>query len=191
VQANPVYVPVPWLVAGSLCLTLLGWLLGWWGGGVWRRRLELWRTRRTEARAPELVLAAERLLKSRGYRVQERFVAKPYRMQLNGKQHDVSVKISLVVAHAGNVAVAVVKTGAAASMAVDETRRHLLECQLATGCKRVLLVDPVAGSIIEVLFPVTTALATAAVSGTVKFARVCFALGVVVLTVAALMFARR
>lgn len=52
----------------------------------------------------------------------------------------------------GEQLVAEVKTGSAADLSRCETGRQLLECQLATGSRCVLLVDPEAETITEVGF---------------------------------------
>jgi hypothetical protein len=58
-----------------------------------------------------------------------------------------------------------VKTGGSAPrLSRPETRRQLLEYQLATGSSRVLLVDPEAGTLTEVAFPLPTSAAASASS---------------------------
>ena len=67
--------------------------------------------------------------------------------------------LDFVVERGGEELVAEVKTGATLTTHLSraETRRQLLEYQLATGTRRVLLVDPEAKSVTEVAFPLTTA----------------------------------
>jgi hypothetical protein len=99
---------------------------------------------------------AERVLKAAGYTIRERQARRSYRMEVNGAQRNAEVAFDFVVERGGEQLVAEVKTGLAAPrIERAETRRQLLEYQLATGARCVLLVDPDAGTITEVAFPIT------------------------------------
>jgi hypothetical protein len=70
------------------------------------------------------------------------------------------VAFDFIVERAGEQLVAEVKTGhTAPRIERAETRRQLLEYQLVTGARCVLLVDPDAGTINEIAFPITMPLA--------------------------------
>lgn len=99
---------------------------------------------------------AERVLRAAGYVIRERQARRSYRMEVNGALRNADVAFDFVVERAGELLVAEVKTGSSAPrIERAETRRQLLEYQLATGARCVLLVDPDAGTITEVTFPIT------------------------------------
>jgi hypothetical protein len=105
---------------------------------------------------------AERVLKAAGYTICERQARRSYRLEVNGVLRDVEVAFDFIVERAGEQLVAEVKTGhAAPRIERAETRRQLLEYQLVTGARCVLLVDPDAATINEVAFPITMPLAPA------------------------------
>jgi hypothetical protein len=77
-------------------------------------------------------------------------------MRVDGELRTAEVAFDFIVSRGGEELVAEVKTGSSAPrIERAETRRQLLEYQLATGARCVLLVDPAAGSITEISFPIT------------------------------------
>ena len=99
--------------------------------------------------------SAERVLEAHGYRVCARQVRTRYRMDVDRASHEVELVLDLVVERDGERLVAEVKTGRFAPRhARADTRRQLLEYQLATGSPRVLLVDPEAESVTELALPI-------------------------------------
>jgi hypothetical protein len=103
---------------------------------------------------------AERVLKAAGYAIRERQARRSYRLEVDGALRDVEVAFDFIVERAGEQLVAEVKTGhSAPRIERAETRRQLLEYQLVTGTRCVLLVDPDAGTINEITFPITMPLA--------------------------------
>jgi len=99
---------------------------------------------------------AERILKAHGYAIRERQARRSYTMLVDGARRTAEVSFDFVVERGGEQLVAEVKTGSSAPrIERAETRRQLLEYQLATGARCVLLVDPDARTISEVRFRIT------------------------------------
>jgi len=127
--------------------------------GAWlMHRLRLWRDqrlararnargRRGEARAAELLLAA-------GYEILARQQRTSYALRAGDDERRVGLSFDFVVSRDGQRCVAEVKTGALVTQLKHaETRRQLLEYQLASGATQVLLVDPERDRITVVAFP--------------------------------------
>ena len=98
---------------------------------------------------------AERLMRRAGYATCARQVRASYPVQVGEEMLEVALQADYVVERAGRRMVAEVKTGRhAPRFEHAETRRQLLEYQLAFGVDAVLLVDVEAGAVREVRFPV-------------------------------------
>lgn len=116
-----------------------------------RRDSRLARARQARGKRGEL--RAEAVLLAAGYEIVARQERKGYRILADAREVPVGLAVDFIVSRDGVELVAEVKTGAAASLSHTETRRQLLEYQLASGSSRVLLVDPEHESITEVSFP--------------------------------------
>lgn len=126
--------------------------------GAWLAlKFSKWRERRLgqarSARGKRGEQRAERLLIDRGYRVIEQQRRTSYVITADGVTKDVGLVLDFVVERNGEQLVAEVKTGSAADLSRSETRRQLMEYQLAIGGRCVLLVDPEGETITEVGFP--------------------------------------
>ena len=99
---------------------------------------------------------AERVLRAHGYAIRERQARRRYSMLVDASRRSAEVCFDFIVERGGEELVAEVKTGSSAPrIERAETRRQLLEYQLATGARCVLLVDPDARTISEISFPIT------------------------------------
>jgi len=103
---------------------------------------------------------AERLLKAAGFAIRARQARGSYAIEVDGTPRTAEVAFDFIVERGGEQLVAEVKTGSAPRIERAETRRQLLEYQLATGARCVLLVDPDAGSVTEIAFPIPTPITT-------------------------------
>jgi hypothetical protein len=121
-----------------------------------RRDSRLARARQARGKRGEL--RAEAVLRAAGYAIIARQERKAYRLLADACEVPVGLAVDFIVSRDGEELVAEVKTGAAASLNHAETRRQLLEYQLASGSARVLLVDPEQEVITEVCFPFATAM---------------------------------
>jgi hypothetical protein len=133
--------------------------------GAWLAlKFSKWRERRLgqarSARGKRGEQRAERLLIDRGYKVIDQQRRASYPITADGVTKDIGLVLDFVVERNGEQLVAEVKTGSAADLSRSETRRQLLEYQLAIGGRCVLLVDPEAETITEVGFPLTRPLNT-------------------------------
>jgi Holliday junction resolvase-like predicted endonuclease len=143
---------------GLACACALGLALGAWLALQLRVARERLRVRARSRRAREGEARAARLLTARGFRVQGRQVRRRYSLVVDGVAREVELILDYVVSRGDETLVAEVKTGAGqAGVQHPETRRQLLEYQLATGTRRVLLVDPEAETISEIVFPIPDA----------------------------------
>jgi hypothetical protein len=126
-------------------------------GAVLMQRLRVRRDSRLgrarQARGKRAELHAETLLREAGYAIVARQRRSAYRLRADTLEVPVGLAVDFVVSRNGRELVAEVKTGAAASLAHADTRRQLLEYQLASGARGVLLVDPERDRITEVSFP--------------------------------------
>jgi hypothetical protein len=138
-------------LACAACLAL-----GAWAALALRDLRERMRGRARERQGARGERDAERVLRAAGYAIRERQARRSYRMLVNGARRTAEVAFDFIVERDGEQLVAEVKTGSSAPrIERAETRRQLLEYQLATGTRCVLLVDPDAGTITEVAFPIT------------------------------------
>jgi hypothetical protein len=137
------------IVVGVLVVALLG------AAAALRVRRAV--TSRTSSRRTRHGLAAERaaerLLARSGYRVVERRLAGSYVLQIDGAPQAVKLYADFLVTRGGRELLAEVKTGDATHLGHADTRRQMLEYQLAFGVEALLLVDADAGTISEVAFP--------------------------------------
>jgi hypothetical protein len=98
---------------------------------------------------------AEKLLRRAGYTIRARQVRCGYAVEVGPESLEVALQADYVVERAGQLLVAEVKTGKhAPRFEHAETRRQLLEYQLAFQADAVLLVDVEGGVLREVRFPV-------------------------------------
>jgi len=138
------------------CFAVLGLL--WLGarlGARWREASQRRLGRRHNERGQAGERRAEQLLRAAGYRVCARKVTRSYALTVDGRHEQVQLIADLLVERAGERWVAEVKTGRhAPRLGYAETRRQMLEYQLAFEVPGVLLVDPDAARIREVRFPV-------------------------------------
>ena len=97
---------------------------------------------------------AELLLTAAGYQIVARQQRTSYMLRGDESEQRVGLSFDFVVEKAGVRWVAEVKTGALGTQLKHaDTRRQLLEYQLASGHEAVLLVDPERGRITRVSFP--------------------------------------
>lgn len=96
---------------------------------------------------------AEEFLKSQGYKLIGRHAPGSYALEVDGAQQVVHVKADRLLEKGGKKVVAEVKTGKSAKLDNAETRRQILEYQLAFGVESVLLVDMEARTMHTVRFP--------------------------------------
>lgn len=142
-------------IAGVLCV-----MLGAWLASALRDLRERMHGRAIQARGLQGERDAERVLKAHGYRIRESQARRSYAIEVDGAEQRVELMLDFVVERDGEQLVAEVKTGASAPrIQRAETRRQLLEYQLATSSRCVLLVDPDNHTISEVAFPIDGALA--------------------------------
>jgi Holliday junction resolvase len=141
---------------GAIALLVLGLVLG----GALTLRARRWNESRVSRARTKRGLrgerVAERLLAKRGYKVIARQVAGSYQVDVDGEAREVSLNADLLVARHGRSLIAEVKTGAQRPrFEHPDTRRQLLEYQLAFGGDGILLVDPEREEVREVRFPFT------------------------------------
>ena len=97
---------------------------------------------------------AEQLLRAQGYRVRARHVAGSYAVQVDGDVENIPLIADFIVERDGQRWVAEVKTGKQAPrVGHADTRRQMLEYQLAFEVPGVLLVDAEANRVHQVRFP--------------------------------------
>ena len=144
-----------WLSAiGGAFLALLAVALVLALRRAWRSR----RARRRARRALAAETAAERLLARHGYVVVERQARLVWAPLLDGVPVPTALRADLIVERGGEVLAAEVKTGAEAPrLETAATRRQLLEYRVAFAVDGVLLVEPDAGRVRRVDFPITSA----------------------------------
>jgi hypothetical protein len=137
------------MVCLALGLAIGAWLRDW----VQTRREQVLarernaRGRRGEERAAQLLMAA-------GYEIVARQQRTSYALREGDSERRVRLSFDFVVEKDGKQCVAEVKTGALGTeLKHAETRRQLLEYQLASGGSEVLLVDPERERISRVSFP--------------------------------------
>lgn len=147
--------PGVWLALGLLLLAL-GSLLAHWVAVLRARRAG----RAHNLRGQRGERDALRLLRRAGYTLEARQLRSSYAVQVDETVAEVQLQADFIVSRAGRRLVAEVKTGVhAPRFEHAETRRQLLEYQLAFDVDAVLLVDVEAGAVKEVRFPVARAIA--------------------------------
>lgn len=125
-------------------------------GARWRRYAAARTGKAANRRGQRGERVAERLLRRSGYAPYARQVRTNYRVQVQGEDFDVQLQADYLVERDGRKLVAEVKTGTQAPrFEHTDTRRQLLEYQLAFEVDSVLLVDVEAGEVREVSFPLT------------------------------------
>jgi Holliday junction resolvase len=140
---------LPLLGLAIVCLVL---------GGLLAQKLARLRERRRgrayNVRGQRGERAAERLLEAHGYTLIARQIETHYPVAVDGDTVEVMLHADFLVARGRERLVAEVKTGRnAPRFQHAETRRQLLEYQLAFGVDSVLLVDVEAALLREVRFP--------------------------------------
>jgi hypothetical protein len=141
-----------WLIGGAC---LLGLLVGAWLALTLRAVRERSRARARSQRAQRGEQRAQLVLEAGGYHVRARQQPVRYQVQVDGTPNEIELIIDYLVELKGEQLIAEVKTGAGPiSVQNPDTRRQLLEYQLATQSSRVLLVDPEADEIMEIAFPI-------------------------------------
>jgi hypothetical protein len=143
-----------WLSIAGVALSCL-WL-GSWLSRSWARLAERRRGRAYNVRGQRGEQAAEELLVAHGYTLIARQVETSYPVEVDGATVDVSLHADFLVARGRDRLVAEVKTGRnAPRFQHADTRRQLLEYQLAFAVDSVLLVDVEAALLREVRFPIS------------------------------------
>ncbi len=142
--------PLPVLPTWFWLLALAALALAWWWARTAIARGNAQRGR--VARRAEV--AAERLLERLGFVVEDRQVHGTFDLLVDGAPVEVSCRADLVVRRRRRRFIAEVKTGRGADPAHPDTRRQLLEYQLAFAVDGVLLVDMEGRRVMEVGFPV-------------------------------------
>lgn len=141
------------MLSGGMLVVILLWLgakLGAWQRRIHERRVGRIHNERGQAGERR----AEQLLRSLGYRVCARHVTRSYLLQVDGEAEDIQLIADLIVERDGARWVAEVKTGKQAPrLGHADTRRQMLEYQLAFAVPGVLLVDAETGCVREVRFP--------------------------------------
>lgn len=137
---------MPYLLLGLL----LGALVSLWVGRAWRRA----RLRRRFRRARAGELAAEKLLKKRGFRILDDQVRRREHMLVDGKRLEYEVRADLLVSRWWRTYVVEVKTGKSApNPKTTATRRQLREYAAIYDVDGLLLADMSAGELREIRFP--------------------------------------
>ena len=127
------------------------------GLGRVRRTRARWRARTRSRRALRGERDAETLFARLGYDIEDRQVPIVWNIICDGEQHSVQLRADLIARRGGSRFVAEVKTGRRApQLTTPATRRQLLEYRLAYDVDGVLLVDPEAGRVSSIEFPLTS-----------------------------------
>ncbi|MET0385832.1 MAG: hypothetical protein ABW321_07730 [Polyangiales bacterium] len=142
----------PWqqlLLACAFALLVGSWLMHVYRAG---RGTRLARARNRRGKRGEQRAAA--LLEAAGYHIVAEQQRSAYLVRADAREVSVALTFDFVVERDGEQLVAEVKTGTLGTqLRHADTRRQLLEYQLATGASHVLLVDPENDRITEVRFP--------------------------------------
>lgn len=162
-----------WVDAPIMRLVALGvaLIVGALFGFAWLRSSKTRRARRRARRAAQGERDAERLLELEGFVIVGRQVERVLRVEVDGFPTEAGLRCDFVVRRGGALYVAEVKTGAVAPR-IDHapTRRQLLEYRLAFDVEGVLLVDPEAGRIRDVVFPALAARSSSRARALVAYA---------------------
>ena len=145
---------VQWLALG---LTLLLVVLGAWLETKWRRLRDRKKSREAAKRGLQGEREAEKLLRKLGYTIVTRHPPASYPMMVDGEPQSVQLQADFMVVREGKRFVAEVKTGKAAKLDQAETRRQMLEYQMAFGIDALLLIDADAKVVRTVRFPLPKA----------------------------------
>lgn len=149
--------------SAAVVACVIGLAVGAWLGLLYRRLRDSWRARAHNVRGRRAEQAAVKLLASRGFKVLAQQDRKQYLVKQDEAEVPVELIIDFIVEQNGERFAAEVKSGGAAlGIERSDTRRQLLEYQLALGCKRVLLVDPERDAITTLEFPIPRPSATPA-----------------------------
>lgn len=148
----PLRVAIVLIVVTLLTSLLLGAL----GGLRMRRIIEARASRTRTRRGLAAERAAEKLLKRHGYRVLARQLSGTYTVSVDGAPWDVKLSADFLVEREGRELLVEVKTGDGTRIGHADTRRQMLEYQLAFGVPGILLVDADRGTVREVCFPLAT-----------------------------------
>lgn len=145
--------PPAWLgpVLSVLVGLAVGALLMYWVQ-LWRER---WLAQSRNARGRRGEDQAVQLLTAAGYAILARQQRASYALRSGDSSLQVKLAFDFLVEKDGKTCVAEVKTGALGpQLKHADTRRQLLEYQLASGAAEVLLVDPERQQISRVSFPI-------------------------------------
>jgi hypothetical protein len=119
-----------------------------------RRKLRSQKARRRARRSLAAETAAERLLADHGYAIVERQVRLVWAPCLDGEPVPTELRLDLLVEKDAELFAAEVKSGdEAPRLETAATRRQLLEYRVAFPVAAVLLVEPEAGLVRRVDFP--------------------------------------
>lgn len=134
----------------------IGLAIGAWLMDLLRARREQTLARERNARGRRGEDRAAQLLTAAGYEIVARQQRTSYALREGDKELRVGLSFDFVVEKDGRQCVAEVKTGALGpQLKHAETRRQLLEYQLASGGTEVLLIDPERERISHVAFPLS------------------------------------
>lgn len=100
---------------------------------------------------------AEKLIKQLGYKIVLRHPPATYAMAVDGEPQGVPLTADFLLELKGKRVIAEVKTGKAAKIEQAETRRQMLEYQLAFGVDALLLIDMDTKQVRTVRFPLPKA----------------------------------
>jgi hypothetical protein len=140
----------PSIIGAALLCALLGAL----AAGAFARWSARLRGRAYNVRGQRGERDAEALLEAHGFRLIARQIQTSYAVEVDGEPVEVPLHADFLVARGQERLVAEVKTGRRAPRFQHaETRRQLLEYQLAFGVGSVLLIDVQAEQLREVRFP--------------------------------------
>ncbi len=155
------------LLAVALLVALGAALEAWW-----RRVRERTAARAAVRRGLRGERGAEKLLRKLGYTLLARQAPAGYAVLLDGEAKAVPLSADFLVEHKGRKLVAEVKTGKAVSLDHADTRRQLLEYQLAFGADALLLIDMEAKRVHTVRFPLPKSSSTATRRSVLRWAAV-------------------
>lgn len=142
---------LPWL---AVVATLLLIALGVWLETKWRVVRERRKSRLQAKRGFQGEKDAEKIIKKLGYHIVSRQVSAGYAMSVDGVPQTIPLQADFVLVRDGKKYVAEAKTGKAAKLENADTRRQLLEYQLAFDyAEALLLIDADAKTVKMVRFP--------------------------------------
>jgi len=137
----------------AIALVLLLVLSGAWLASKWRTLRDRNKAREAAKRGLQGERDAEKLIKQLGYKIVLRHPPATYAMAVDGDPQSVQLTADFLLELKGKRVLAEVKTGKAAKLEHTETRRQLLEYQLAFGVDALLLIDMDAKQVRTVRFP--------------------------------------